>query len=185
MRRKRKDHSNDSAFDERGILRDGQVYRTKMMAMDHRSVGDRGPRLVHDGSGNTQFHRPGARMLDDAIGRQSILDARAEYLRNLQDSWKHLSGIADAGHTTDARRAKKMKYDPAGRLAGTEEEVEEDEDDGDEGEDEGGEAEQPHYHRRGDAASVQQMQDQHSLRMDAEYNRIENELSNAWRGDNQ
>ncbi len=71
------------------LIPDGGRIRVPMYAMDsvQSSVFQHSARIV-DAAGNTEFNRPGYRILvgDDA-GRQAVADARAAYLRDLQNSW--------------------------------------------------------------------------------------------------
>jgi hypothetical protein len=65
------------------LLRDGQRLRVPMFAMDsmQRSASPRLPR-VHDGTGDSGFHRPGFRV-SDAPPSDELQRAREAYERDL------------------------------------------------------------------------------------------------------
>ena len=70
-RHRRYRDTDDSPFDERGLLKDGRIYRARMTMMDARSVPDR-PRVTNlDLRPGVGCHRPGYRILTDAADRQS------------------------------------------------------------------------------------------------------------------
>jgi hypothetical protein len=74
----------DDAFDEEGLLKDGHVARTRMMARDSR---DRPP--VHDGRGgevNMAGHRPGFLMTD--ASRRNCEIAYQQYENDLTNAWR-------------------------------------------------------------------------------------------------
>lgn len=64
--------SDDDIWDENGLLKDGKVFRTRMVAMDAATVRD--PRL----------HKPGPRLRDDmnVTQRQRAYDAYDDLLTN-------------------------------------------------------------------------------------------------------
>jgi hypothetical protein len=94
----------DDAFDENGLLKDVRTYRAGLYLMDS---GDRvlqrtlrnthRPGAITDGTDNPfALHRPGFRIRTDAgmyDARQAVLDARAAYLEDLQNAWKHPVGL--------------------------------------------------------------------------------------------
>jgi hypothetical protein len=91
----------DDAFDENGLLKDGRTYRADLYLMDS---GDRRtlrnthrPVAITDGTDDPfALHRPGFRIATDAgmhDARQAVLDARAAYLHDLQNAWKHPVGL--------------------------------------------------------------------------------------------
>jgi hypothetical protein len=67
--------NDDDAFDERGLLRDGRVYRAKLTMMDHDPTHRR--RIVDTSGDALGLHRPGYRAtggllrLSAAQGRES------------------------------------------------------------------------------------------------------------------
>jgi hypothetical protein len=121
---------DDDAFDERGLLRDGRVYRAKLTMMDHDPTHRR--RIV-DASGDALgLHRPGYRVFDvDDVGDVKA-EARRRYEQELCDSWR---GDAASNPTKDPdlndpdddeddderprRRRRFQKRDPFGRESGS------------------------------------------------------------------
>jgi hypothetical protein len=108
---------NDDAFDERGLLKDGHVYRPAggLMMMD--SAMPRRPNFVRvstlDGD-PMSLHRPGWRVpardtcdprprhvVTDA-DRRSVIDSRQNYLDELASAWKHPRGLRDDDQITSA-----------------------------------------------------------------------------------
>jgi hypothetical protein len=80
-----------------------------------------------------------------------------------------ISKSAGRNDAADARRARKTKYDPRGRLAGTEEMEEEETDDA------AAEKERP------ECAGTAQMMRDHQNKMAHIYDKLDHELSEAWR----
>jgi hypothetical protein len=122
--------NDDDAFDERGLLRDGRVYRAKLTMMDHDPTHRR--RIV-DASGDALgLHRPGYRVFDvDDVGDVKA-EARRRYEQELCDSWR---GDAASNPTKDPdlndpdddeddderprRRRRFQERDPFGRESGS------------------------------------------------------------------
>jgi hypothetical protein len=73
--------NDDDAFDERGLLRDGKVYRAKLTMMDHDPTHRR---RVTDGSGDELgLHRPGWRIFDVDDAGDVKAEARRRYEQEL------------------------------------------------------------------------------------------------------
>jgi hypothetical protein len=146
------------AEDENGILRDGYGTRVHLTMRD----SSRGPMHVTDAAGRGGLHlnRPGYRcLLEDDAGASAKAEARRRYETALVDAWRNPVGLNDS--VTDAADAH--------RGIRAREEFE-DPDDDDES------------RRRVDARSVQQMVRDHQVRMSSIYDKLDHELSEAWRG---
>jgi hypothetical protein len=74
------------------LLRDGQRLRVPMFAMDsmQRSASPRLPR-VHDGTGDSGFHRPGFRV-SDAPPSDELQRAQDAYEYDLTTAWRRGAG---------------------------------------------------------------------------------------------
>jgi hypothetical protein len=81
-------NDDDDAFDERGLLRDGRIYRVHMSMRDAMWARDqqRSP-VLHDGRGGPVGPRPGF-ILSDASNDQRQ-QAYADYQRDLLDAYKN------------------------------------------------------------------------------------------------
>jgi hypothetical protein len=118
MRKIDRRFENNDAFDERGILKDGAVARISMSMRDsvdrplshdelmvryYTNDAQRRQRLHVDAADPAPFalSKPGFRRLVAADGdreqqatinaaRQRVLDARAEYVHDLENSWRTL-----------------------------------------------------------------------------------------------
>jgi hypothetical protein len=89
MKRKEREIHNDD------LLRDGQRLRVPMFAMDSMQRGG-SPRLprVHDGTGNSGFHRSGFRVTD-APPWDELQRAYDAYQRELTTAWRRGAGKED------------------------------------------------------------------------------------------
>ena len=78
------------------LLRDGQRLRVPMFAMDsmQRDASPHLPR-VHDGTGNSSFHRPGFRVTDAPIS-DALQRAYEDYEHDLTTAWRRGAGKEDA-----------------------------------------------------------------------------------------
>lgn len=94
--RRGRELSKAEAFDHRGLIRDGVILRTRLSAMDNRSVGhNRGPMRITDAAGNAglALQRPGFRcLLEDDASAHARAVARAvayrDYEKSLCDQYK-------------------------------------------------------------------------------------------------
>jgi hypothetical protein len=77
------------------LLQDGQRLRVPMFAMDSMQRGGSThlPR-VHDGNGDSGFHRPGFRV-SDAPPSDELQIAREDYLHDLTTAWRRGAGKED------------------------------------------------------------------------------------------
>jgi hypothetical protein len=77
------------------LLRDGQRLRVPMFAMDSAQRGG-SPHLprVHDGTGDSSFHRPGFRVSDAPLSDELQI-AREDYLHDLTTAWRRGAGKED------------------------------------------------------------------------------------------
>jgi hypothetical protein len=202
---KRKHHYNDDDF-ENGMLRDGKTYRAgSVMFMDshrtshrpHRDDRARGmqrmidgnPAKIIDASGDRLgLHRPGFRVMDfdDEIARAAIADAHEKYLDDLTSAWKHLGDTRDAvgegaeGSACTVKNAEYAAYvgGPGHIKNGV---CVPDDELGDDGDDDANDYEDHAPRRAADAASVRKLQAVHDQELDAIYNQLDQELSQAYR----
>jgi hypothetical protein len=102
MQQRRQHRPNDDAFDERGLLRDGRIYRVPTKLMD--GARQRPARVVDAKGGTEGLGRPGYRVpvsdsplhaLAAATKRQSAYDS---YERDLVNAWR---GKGDAVGESD------------------------------------------------------------------------------------
>lgn len=80
-----KTKDDNELFDENGILKDKSTLRTRMLAMDAKSIND--ANAVH-------IHRPGYRfsqklMRDGDTDREAIIDLYTEYDNRVSNAWKN------------------------------------------------------------------------------------------------
>jgi hypothetical protein len=89
------------SYDE--LLRDGQRLRVPMLAMDgmQRGVSAHFAR-IHDGTGDSSFHRPGFRVTD-APPSDDLQRAHEAYERELTTAWER--GAGKKGVVPDAPKA--------------------------------------------------------------------------------
>jgi hypothetical protein len=102
------------ARDRNGLLRDGVIMRTHMLAKDSarrqrfadgRALFDSGTLVISDAdctgaSGN----RPGWRVADSPVNRQALHDARSAYLSDLRNAWRNPPTLQKDWLTVDARK---------------------------------------------------------------------------------
>jgi hypothetical protein len=95
---------------EDDLLRDGQRLRVPMFAMDSAQRGG-SPHLprVHDGTGDSGFHRPGFRV-SDAPPSDELQIAREDYLHDLTTAWQRGAGKKDV--VPDASKASNKDAEP-------------------------------------------------------------------------
>jgi hypothetical protein len=107
------------ALDARGILRHGYGQRVPHTMRDAapRLAWDQHRASLTDGrSGGVQANRPGFRMFtDDDAGRKAIADARASYIRDLENAWRN-PPPRDAGFGSLDKKIK--KYNAKGQETG-------------------------------------------------------------------
>jgi hypothetical protein len=108
---------------EDDLLRDGQRLRVPMFAMDSAQRGG-SPHLprVHDGTGDSGFHRPGFRV-SDAPPSDELQIAREDYLHDLTTAWQRGAGKKDvvpvsAGHRDGYGGLHSRLTDPFDRVSG-------------------------------------------------------------------
>ncbi len=93
MTRRYEDFSEDDAFDENGLLRDGHKIRVPMRDAKtplQRDIATKRGRLT-DGNGNSDvcaLSRPGFRLLADASVNDAREAARREYLDYITNAWR-------------------------------------------------------------------------------------------------
>ncbi len=91
MTRRYQDFSEDDAFDENGLLRDGHKMRVRdaTTPLQH-EIATKRARLT-DGTGNyseVAFSRPGWRLLTDGTVNDARETAYQEYLDYINNAWR-------------------------------------------------------------------------------------------------
>jgi hypothetical protein len=154
--------SRAEALDERGIIRDGVIARTRMTMRDsaHRFTdarrfwdANRDTLLVTDARalGGTEGNKPGWRVADSPINQQAIADAHAAYEDDLVNAWKNPLGFG----SIEQRGSQERDPDTTDGW--------------------------PLEFRRSADGSITQMMQDHRRRMDQLYADYERELTQAWR----
>jgi hypothetical protein len=180
----------DDAYDERGVLKDGQRLRIPMYAMDSMDPVQRAVAqlAITDGQGDTVgLHRPGFRIAAADAPLLARDAAYSDYERELTTAWRGNRSRADAAAERtcpDCDGSGLGKYgDTCKTCSGTgtvpadyEESAEEAERN----------AETHHEglgrnRRRVDHRTIEQMMHDHQNKMTDVYDKLDHELSETWR----